>query len=329
MAKEAFKKAMKIISQRHQKALIDVEKRRSEVFQQIPAVKDLSFTLMRTGANLAKAIFNEENDVKSAVNRIKDENLRCQSAQRELLVNNGYPEDYLETKYYCSVCEDTGYVSGIKCECLKTLITKLNVAEFNSGTQLGEMSFDSFSINYYSDTPDSRGFTPRNQMGSILEFCKAYADKFDKHSPSVMMMGDTGLGKTHLSLSIANHIMLSGFSVLYISAPDLFRTLQNEYFGKGDPDRNTMNTVLDTDLLIVDDLGSEFENQFNQSLMYNIVNTRLSMSKPIIINTNLTPVEIEKRYGDRVASRLMTLYKCLKFMGKDVRQIKLHKQQAL
>ncbi|MEG2813961.1 MAG: ATP-binding protein, partial [Oscillospiraceae bacterium] len=140
---------------------------------------------------------------------------------------------------------------------------------------------------------------------------------------SILMMGETGLGKTHLSLSIAEEITRMGFVAMYSSALDLFRTLQNEYYGKGEQGKNTMQTILQADLVIIDDLGAEFESQFNVSALYNIINSRLNVNKPIIISTNLNSQQIELKYSNRVASRVLTLYKCLKFVGKDIRQIKL------
>ncbi|MEG0895115.1 MAG: ATP-binding protein, partial [Oscillospiraceae bacterium] len=149
--------------------------------------------------------------------------------------------------------------------------------------------------------------------------CKLYAEGFSLNSHSVLMIGNTGLGKTHLSSAIAKKVSQNGFSVMYVSYLDLVRNLQSEYFGKSDG--NTMSKVLDADLLILDDLGVEFDSQFNISALYNIINSRTN--KPTIINTNLTAAELEKKYSQRIVSRLLTLYKCLKFTGVDVRYLKL------
>lgn len=327
MATESFKKATKILSQKQQKAKVEANLRKLEVYEKIPYLKNLSEQLAQTSLKLTKMIFSGDDNVNQAVEQIKNENLKIQQEQREILVANGYPFDYLEIKYSCNKCKDTGYVKGLKCQCLKELITELNVYQFNQSTNVTPKTFEMFSLNYYSEVASDRNVSPRKHMGEIFEFCKAYAYQFTKNSPSVLMMGETGLGKTHLSLSIANVIMRNGYVALYISALDLFRMLQNEYYGKGDPDKNTMQTVLDADLVIIDDLGAEFESQFNNASLYNIINTRLNSNKPTIINTNLTANEIERRYLSRVASRLMTLYKCLKFVGKDIRQIKLHNNE--
>lgn len=327
MATEGFKKAIKILSQRQQKAKIDANLRKVEIYEKIPRIKELAEQLAQTSLKLTKMIFSNSDNISLAVKEIRNENMLIQKEQSAILVANGYPSDYLDVKYHCVKCEDTGYCNGVKCNCLKDLVTELQVSDFNQSANIIPTTFEIFSLNYYSEIPDERNISPRKHMGNIYEFCKAYAHQFHNNSPSVLMMGETGLGKTHLSLSIANVIMRNGFVALYASSLDLFRTLQNEYYGKGEPDKNTMQTLLDANLVIIDDLGAEFESQFNNSSLYNIINSRLNVNKPTIINTNLTPTELERRYTSRVASRLMTLYKCLKFVGKDVRQIKLHNNE--
>lgn len=327
MATEGYKKAIKILSQRQQKAKIDANLRKIEIYEKIPRIKELSDQLAQTSFKLTKMIFSDNENISYAVEQIKNENLRIQKEQQDILVGNGYPSDYLDIKYHCMKCDDTGYCEGFKCSCLREIITELQVLEFNQSNQIIPTTFEMFSLKYYSEIPDERNISPRKHMGNIYEFCKMYANQFHKNAPSVLMMGETGLGKTHLSLSIANVIMRNGFYALYASSLDLFRTLQNEYYGKGEPDKNTMQTLLDADLVIIDDLGAEFESQFNNASLYNIINSRLNANKPTIINTNLTATELERRYTSRVASRLMTLYKCLKFVGKDVRQIKLHNNE--
>lgn len=323
MANENFKRALKIISQREQNARRIANARYDEVCLKVPYIKELYQKLALTSLKVVRTVFTEEN-TQFKIEAIKNENMAIQKEIADLLEQNGYPKDYLDIHFHCLKCEDTGYVDGVKCECLTQLITELNVEELNKLTTVAQSSFHNFHLKYYSDVADERtGVSPKKIMSHIYEFCRQYAETFTTNSPSVLMVGDTGLGKTHLSLAIAETITKKGYKALYVSSLDLFRTLQEEYFGKGETNIDTMQTVLDADLVIIDDLGAEFDSQFNVSSLYNIINSRLNLNKPTIINTNLTLSELDKRYNDRVASRLMTLYKCLKFVGKDVRQIKL------
>ncbi|WMJ23382.1 ATP-binding protein [Paludicola sp. MB14-C6] len=323
MANENFMRALKIISQREQKARRIANQRYDEVCLKIPYIKDLYQKLALTSLKVIRTVFNEFN-TETQITSIKNENLAIQNEIKDILIQNGYTPDYLDTHFYCSQCDDTGYVDGVKCSCLTDVLTELNVQELNKRTTVSTSNFQNFYLKYYSDIPDERtGVSPKKIMSNILDFCTRYAQTFSIDSPSVLMIGETGLGKTHLSLAIADTIAHKGYRALYVSSLDLFRTLQDEYFGKGEDGANTMQTVLDADLIIIDDLGAEFESQFNTSSLYNIINSRLNLNKPTIINTNLMLNELDSRYNKRVASRLMTLYKCLKFVGKDIRQIKL------
>ena len=134
-------------------------------------------------------------------------------------------------------------------------------------------------------------------------------------------MCNTGLGKTQLSFAIANNVINSGFNVIYGSAQDLFRSVESEHFGKVSSLNSTLDTIIYCDLLIIDDVGTEFESNFYSSLLYNIINSRINLSKPIIINSNLNQDDIFSRYSDRVVSRLIS-FDILKFYGNDIRLIK-------
>ena len=327
MGNENFKKAIKEIENRRQNALFNANRRNDEVCNQVHRAKELNVLLSQTGIQLSKVIFSQGKNAQGAIEGIMQENLKNQKELEMLLILNGYEKNYLDIQYSCLNCEDTGYVLGKKCTCLRQEITKYNVVEFNRNNQIETSSFENYSLKYYSDIKQESSKSHRETMSDILTFCKQYASVFHHHSPSVLMLGDTGLGKTHLSFSIAHVVMHNGYSAMYATAPDLFRKLQNEYYGKGAQGVDTMETILAADLVIIDDLGAEMENQFNISTLYNLINMRLNINKPIIINTNLTLKQIETRYTDRIASRIMTLYKCLKFVGKDVRQIKLRNNE--
>ena len=146
-------------------------------------------------------------------------------------------------------------------------------------------------------------------------------------SPSIMMLGATGLGKTHLSLAIAKQVILKGYHVLYCTAQDILRKIEREHFSRSIVEDETLQTVLDADLLILDDLGAEYNTPFNVSSVYNIINTRMNFGKPTIISSNLTSQELEERYTERVVSRLLTQYTYLRFIGEDVRQLKLREKK--
>ena len=155
-------------------------------------------------------------------------------------------------------------------------------------------------------------------MSKILRYCKSYADNFTKNSESILMKGATGLGKTHLSLAIANEVIKKGYGVIYVSAPSLMQKLEKLYFSRDD-DNSAIDMLIECDLLIIDDLGTEFHGQLSVSQMYNIFNSRMLANKPVIINTNLSLRELEKIYTERFVSRIIGNAQKLDFLGSDIR----------
>ena len=119
--------------------------------------------------------------------------------------------------------------------------------------------------------------------------------------------------------------MEKGYSVIYGSAPDLLRRIEKEHFGNAADDTDTLELLTTTDLLVLDDLGAEFESKFYVSAFYNIINDRMNRSLPTVISTNLDLAEMEKRYGERISSRISTM-KMLMFVGSDVRFLKKRRQ---
>ena len=212
---------------------------------------------------------------------------------------------------------------------MKKLLRDTAYNEFNekSPLSLERSRFENFSLDWYPDRPDANGKNPRKRMEKILAFCRDYAEHFSKSSPSILMEGGTGLGKTHLSLAIAGRVIDRGFGVIYGSAPDILTALkaENSYF-------NTDHTVLERfeqcDLLIIDDLGTEFPNSFTKSAAYNLLNARLAREKPTIISTNLTIPEMKSSYSDRLVSRIIGENEHLPFIGDDIRIAKKKAQQA-
>lgn len=221
--------------------------------------------------------------------------------------------------YECEKCRDTGYVNGKICDCIHNAAKKLAIESLSQSLPLQNCRFESFDLNYYPNRDDG-GVNPRKRMTAILKLCREYVINFDpKHSESLLFMGDTGLGKTHLTISMVYELLNSGFNVIYGAAYNLFSEMETEHF-----DRHTntgYNAAVGCDLLVIDDLGGEFVSPYIQSLFYNIVNTRDLAGLPTVINTNLTMSEIASRYTPRVASRLIK-YIAKKFVGNDIRQLK-------
>lgn len=222
-----------------------------------------------------------------------------------------------DIQYDCPVCCDSGYVGGKICECVKKIAACVVVDELKKQMPLDACSFENFDLNYYSKD----GENARKRMTSVLKLCTEYVNKFNPEtSQNLLFMGAPGLGKTHLTLAIVSGIVEKGFMPFYGPAENLFALVSSERFSG--ENKGSYQAMIDSDLLVIDDLGTELSTEFSRSVLYNLINSRLLCNKPTIINTNLTMKEIADRYGERIASRLIGNYNANKFIGVDVRQQK-------
>ncbi len=298
------------------------ERTKAEFFEKCPRARELDKGITNSGVQAARAVL-KGGDVVSEMKKLRDSNLAMQQELKELLEKYGYPDNALEPGYSCKKCRDTGYYETggrtVVCACLKQALVKAACDELNRTAPLSLSTFDSFNLNYYDKQVDYKlGMSPYQLMEKIFKFCKNYADSFTPSSGSILMRGATGLGKTHLSLAIANDVIRRGYGVVYVSAPSIAQKLEKQYFSRSD-DESLADLLTDCDLLIIDDLGTEFKTQFTAAQFYNIFNARMLRHKPLIINTNLTLSELEKAYTQRFVSRIVGESTKLDFVGKDVR----------
>lgn len=317
-----MEEAFSVMKNRRARAEYENDRRISEINDRIPQIREINMQLYNTGRELIKIMMSKDKkDSAEKLKQLESFNLGAQSMMRQLLSANGYPEDYLEIRYTCSKCNDTGYSEGKLCGCVKKLCGSLAASELNKNAQLQLSSFDTFSLSYYKGEA-------YQTMSRIFDFAKRYAENFSTNSESILMFGKTGLGKTHLSLAIANRVLERGYSVIYDSIINVLRNIEQEHFSR-EHSSETIKHIMDAELLILDDLGTEYETGFYSSTIYNIINTRLNSGRPTIISTNLDYMGIRRRYDERVVSRITAVYTCMEFKGEDVRyQMKQQSSQS-
>ena len=313
MQEQIYAQAIETIKARRRAAQEQQEARTDKIRQEIPETAELERQLRSACMSIAGAMGSA--DCAGKLRAIEQHTREADAMLRKLLAAHGYPADYLDVHYTCPECCDTGFVGGKPCICLERETGRISAEQMNRHSRLALSSFETFSLHYYSSLPEEQYLA----MEQNLQFCKQYAADFSPSScGNVLMIGNTGLGKTHLSLSVASVLLQNGYSVIYDSVGDLLHKLEQEHFGRKDGD-DTLDTLLECDLLILDDFGTEFDTSFTRSMIYTIINSRINSGKPMIINTNLTPNEIKERYGDRILSRLLFASKILHFYGSDIR----------
>lgn len=315
--------AKDLLAERRLAAQRAADYRREQLYQQVPRSREIDRELSQIGVDTAKTIL-KSSDPAPSMRELADRSIALQNEYSEILMQLGLQNDALEPVYVCDKCNDTGYIEKdnrtVACDCLKKLMGDIACEKLNAESPLELSTFESFDLKYYSGRPDSTGSVPLNRMSNIFNYCRDYADSFTAASRSLIMRGATGLGKTHLSLAIANEVLRKGMSVVYVSAPDILSKLEREHFTHQYHDEeNTFNSLMKCDLLIIDDLGTEFVTPFTVSTVYNIFNSRILSGKPIIMNTNLTINELLTTYSQRFVSRMMGSCDKLEFIGEDIR----------
>lgn len=292
------------------------EMRRKQFAEKYPELIDIENIMKFSALEVIRSVGSGGKSVN--ISEVAKTNLEAQARKKELLVKNGYPADYLDVPYTCKKCNDSGIFNGKLCECHLALLQKLSVEGLSCSPILAKSTFDTFNLEYYSAIKDADlGFSHREIMGGVFGMLKNYAENFGPDSSSLFFSGGTGLGKTHLALAIFNVVTANGYSVYYSSARKVIKQLNNEHFGKGDTDLN--EELSRNDLVIIDDLGAEFETPFGTAAINEIIDDAVLMGKPMILISNLDKTAFEERYGERVASRL-NAFEIIQFFGTDIRQ---------
>ena len=299
-----------------------LEARKNEIYQEIPAIRELEAEIAGRSVAGAKRLLGEDIVVLSQL----QEELADLREQKALLIRaKGYPDDYLELHYRCPDCKDTGWRDGRKCHCFLKAQMKLLYAQSNLDQVLDQENFGNLSYAYYDDQEilPEIGLTNADYMRRVVRGCMDFAADFDRKKENLLFTGSTGVGKTFLTNCIARALMDSGHSVIYLSAGDLFEVFSRNKFDYDTPEdmRDTYRYILDCDLLIIDDLGTELNNSFTSSQLFYCINERMNMSRSTIISTNLSIARLRDSYTDRVTSRIMR-YRIIPLYGRDIRLLK-------
>ena len=304
-------------------AVREDRRRRAEVYAKIPALRQVDSQLTALVARTAAAAMGGG----QRLDELRRESLELQARRAELLVEGGWPLDWLDGAWRCPKCRDTGYVEGRMCSCLTELYRQAQTRELSALMKLGSESFDTFDLSLYDSTPDPvSGVAPRTQMEMVFGVCCDYARGFAKSRMNLLFRGGTGLGKTFLSACIAREVAGQGYSVVYETAGAAADAFEKERRFTRDEDTDAAHALVrrmtECDLLILDDLGTENLSESVRSGLYALVNSRLTARRRTVISTNLTAGEMARRYSPQLMSRLEGEYQVLAFVGTDIRILK-------
>lgn len=299
---------------RHHQAAEEAERRKIRLRAEIPALSELDREISSVGMRVFSCALGGGR-VEEEIAQMKAEHNALRARRAALLTQHGYPADYTDIRYQCPHCQDMGFVGTKMCTCMRRALTEASYAASGIGSLMDTQSFQTFSLDYYSGQ-DRENMAVNAR--SLYEFASDFANR---RGENFLLIGATGLGKTHLSTSVARTVIDGGFDVLYDTAQGMFSAFEAARFGR--ESNAGEERYLSCDLLILDDLGTEMTNSFTLSCLYNVINTRLSNRRATIASTNLSGAELRQRYADRITSRLFGEFRILQFSGRDIRAQKL------
>ena len=311
---------MRIYNQRQFQDKYEQDQRREEVYQKVPQIRQIEDEISSQAVRCARKLLDGDTNAKEELKQ-HIEDLR---EQKEVLLSAfGFPADYMEMHYACPECQDTGYVDGRKCRCFKKEEIRLLYSQSNIEEVLLRENFDSFSYEYYDDRvviPEIQ-MTVADYMRQVHTWCKEYVENFEKKGGNLIFTGSTGVGKTFLTNCIAKALIDQYQSVIYLSSNDLFDVFSKNKFHYDTEEemKDMYQYILDCDLLIIDDLGTELNNTFVSSQLFYCINERMNMKRSTIISTNLSMTMLRDTYSDRISSRIISQYSIIPLYGDDIR----------
>lgn len=294
-----------------------LDEKRSEIEKKLPQVFEIEREIGKHCVELSlialKDIENREDHLKTLKEKITD--LRMQKS--ELLFSHGYPINYLDLHYRCEKCKDTGFIINQKCTCYKHKLVQIHYKNSDLYDLIKENNFDNFNFEFYSprkngDEPES----PRKNMEKIVSKAWNFINNFQTSDENLLFYGNSGTGKSFLSNCIAKELLDKGFLVVYRTSESLIQNLRRIRF---ENDELLENLIIDCDLLVIDDLGTEGINDFSKTELFNLLNKKLLKNKKMIISTNCKLEELLQIYSERITSRLIGNFTLSKFYGDDIR----------
>lgn len=313
-----FEEIMREYNQLKFQHVREQESRTQEIYQKIPAIRSLEEEIVRTAAGQARKLLSgDANSLRELKTRLAD----LKEQKRVLLLSNGYPEDALELQYSCPACKDTGFISGKKCRCFQQKEIELLYRQSDLREILKKENFDTFSFEWYDDTASAGNISPLENIRGIYDICRNMVRNFSTEKTNLLLTGNAGTGKTFLTHCIAKELIDNCFSVIYLSAAELFEIFSSHRFqDDAEPEDELMyHHIYHCDLLIIDDLGTEMTNNFTISGLFSCINERARKNLPVVISTNLSIREISDLYSERISSRLISNYRILHLYGADIR----------
>lgn len=315
LTNEQYQAIMRVYEERQSAARELQQQRRRQIDAKTDALTQAEASLASLNVARARArlLGLAEPDAKQRID--------LETEKKSILTSLGYPENYLDPVYTCKDCKDTGYIGNRKCHCFEQMVIDLMQEQSNIKEIIEDASFDDFDLSYYSaaDVNPLTGLSALESAERALRIGKQFVQNFGKEYNNLLITGTVGVGKTYLSQCIAHEVLRAGHSVVYFSAARLFEILSDHSFHREDEEPETVRQIQQADLLIIDDLGSEYTNSYTITQLFTLMNERMQNKRGVVISTNLDLDGIRSTYSERISSRIQSSYTLLPLFGKDIR----------
>ncbi len=288
--------------------------RLEELYKRLPELRELDMQMQNAGAKAMLEIL-EKPGASAEISKKMQETIRALEVRRRAAVDAiSLPHNYTELVYDCKVCEDTGYVGGQLCACVRERASKKAKFSSDIAPMLATQNFQHFNLDMFSGED-------REMMQENLMLATEFVKNFGKRTENLFFYGAPGGGKTFMSSCIANALIEKQVDVVYKSAARLFSDYLDYIFNRAESAsaKRELDRVMEAELLIIDDLGTEAVNQHTVSYLFQLVNERGIRGQSTIISTNLTLEEVSDLYSKRVSSRIFEGYEMVEFASEDLR----------
>ncbi len=313
-----YNKIMRVYDERQMADNRDLESRRQMAYQKLPELNALEDFVRNESLKTLRLMRDGQKDKLAVLKSLISETTK---RKKEILKQHGMPEDFLEMRYVCPDCHDTGFINGRKCHCFVEMQMKYLYQQSNIDKIVQKQNFDYFDLNRYDDrTPIfADGRTNRMYMSENRDFLLQWIRDFDQKHGNIMLTGNTGTGKTFLINCVAKALMDTYHSVIYLTSTDLFESFSKAMKNDDEDHQEMQEAILNCDLLVIDDLGTELNNSYTSSKLFYVLNQRMVFHKSVIISTNLSLNMIRDLYSERVSSRIISDYSIIPLYGNDQR----------
>lgn len=301
----------------------EYERKKEILYAEHPRLKEIDTDISLTALRCARKIIDKTRTAEDVSKEMLETLSRLKAEREEYIAKNNIDPSYINPSADCKICNDTGYADGKMCKCMKTRLVEKLYKLSHMTDENKKCTFNKFKLDYYPDRDENNlGITPLENIKEVLMACKKFCENFSKNKRGIYISGNAGVGKTYLSCCIANYLISRGNTVLYQSAYRLFSFLEDYKFMR--VDRNAFSQFYDyiynCDMLIIDDLGTEFSTTFAKAAFFDIINSRADSKKSTVISSNLSLADLENFYSPRVKSRVNSSFLLLSILGEDIRE---------